>query len=120
MCRKAIKNSFVFTDQHKEAIREALERQGVTCLIVNGEVDLALSPSDTVISADSDFWIHYEKVLVLRKARGSLQLDVYSREDALCALDLSLIGFQVLAIVSGNDYAPNIYGFGVGTNYKII
>ena len=119
-CIKAIRNSFVLTQAHKEAVCEALLQNDLSCHIVNGEVDVDLPSSYRVISIDSDFWIHFENVLILRKFSGSLYVDVYSRNDALRTLDMSLIGFILLAIVSGNDYASNVPGYGVSTNYKII
>jgi hypothetical protein len=92
----------------------------LTCIIVDGEVDVALATDTEVLTIDSDFWIHYEKFPILERQRDVLFVIVFEQESILAKVDLSISAFRVLAIVSGSDYARNVETYGVTTNYNII
>lgn len=84
----------------------------MTCIIVDGEVDVALATDTEVLTIDSDFWIHYEKFPILERQLDVLSVIVFEQESILAKVDLSISAFRVLAIVSGSDYARNVETYG--------
>jgi hypothetical protein len=118
--RKLLNKSFIMTMENKEAIRNAFQEKGLMCYVLEGEVDVVAPSTWLVLTKDTDFWIHSQQVVILQQIGESLSVDVYEQSKTLQILDMSLCAFRVLAIVSGNDYAPNVPNLAVKSNYDIL
>ncbi|KAF9271271.1 hypothetical protein BGZ68_003923, partial [Mortierella alpina] len=128
-----LRQIFTFTDFERSMLRTSLTlgafgNPNVRICQCNTEADICIAqrqPADgnerIVVTGDSDL-LGYDSVKrVLRSVPRTGMFAWYNKTDILAKLDLPTATHLVmLAIVSKNDYGPNIKGLGIVSNCKII
>ena len=120
LCRRA----FSLTPNMKTALAEAALASGWTVIECIGEADvhiggLTLTDEDVVVSGDSDM-LFYDSVQHVLRPMAKMVYHHYSKTDITTLLNLTSVQWTSVGIVSGNDYDPNIWGYGIARNCQII
>ena len=82
------------------------------------DVFIASKKNSIVISADGDFYFHKNVKTFGKFSRSGVI--AFEKDHILKSLKVSSEQLLVLGVVSGNDYSPNIAGFGIRKNYGLI
>jgi 5'-3' exonuclease len=100
-----------------------LVQAGYQVRVAFGEADVSIAAKTKVlaISTDSDMFFAPNVLLCAKPFFGStVSFQVMTRSKVLRTLDISNSCWTALAVVSGNDYVPNIRGYGIAGNYRIL
>lgn len=114
---------WVLNSADKVRLAVHLSELGYRVVIANGEADNYIAKEGRfAISNDSDLMFHSGLEYVFRpfKSKEIVKFNVFSKQHAMSMVALSNEQWTVLAIVSGNDYSPNVPHFGIRSNLKII
>ncbi|KAH8548982.1 hypothetical protein BGW37DRAFT_522888 [Umbelopsis sp. PMI_123] len=80
---------------------------------------LTLTDEDVVVSGDSDM-LFYDSVQHVLRPVAKMVYHYYSKTDITTLLNLISLQWTSVGIVSGNDYDPNVWGYGIARNCKLI
>ncbi|KAK3828153.1 MAG: hypothetical protein J3Q66DRAFT_8838 [Benniella sp.] len=110
--------------ESRNALSRALEAQGWHTHVCPGEADTCISQQQAepvvVVSTDSDYLFRDVDVLIRKDSRDHSKFTRYNITDMLSALGLQKEAWKVVGITSGNDYAKNLEGVAIGTNYDLM
>ena len=122
--QKAKNHSFRLNSSDKARLIEALRSKGYAVVLADGEADVYIAQQNNPlgISNDSDLLFHRNiRVCGRPKLIGNhIVFDMIERPNVLSRLSLSEPQLVSFAIVSGNDYSENIWGYGPAKNLQII
>ncbi|KAK3825262.1 MAG: hypothetical protein J3Q66DRAFT_365065 [Benniella sp.] len=109
--------------ESRNALSRALEDQGWRTHICPGESDTCISQQAepvVVVSTDSDYLFRDVDVLIRKDSRDHTKFTRYDMTEMLSALGLHREAWKVVGITSGNDYAKNLEGVAISTNYELM
>lgn len=97
-----------------------LVRFGFTCRKADKEGDVLLGTFSNVLSVDGDFFFHSKVKRLFNFPKGLENGGkVYTIEDCILKSTLSIPGWYLLGVVSGNDYSK-LPGFAAGRAFNTI
>lgn len=116
--------AFVLEPSIKRTLTSLILLTGLELVVAPGEADVYIGgiPGAVALTRDSDF-LAYPNISMLLNPHfkfGTLWVIPISRYQVVQHLGLSSAFLSALAIVSGNDYCPNIYGMGVAKNLSLL
>ena len=107
-------------------LKEQLSQAGVAVQSASMEADvfIAQQVAAIVVSKDGDYYCHknvsvYGK-FILQTRTMQVQVLSFNQMEILDRLGLASAQLSVLGILSGNDYVPNIKGYGCEKNFKLL
>ncbi|KAI3632336.1 hypothetical protein MIR68_009442 [Amoeboaphelidium protococcarum] len=123
--RKLKLSPWLLHDSESSQLRQKLSDAGYRVDLAAGEADVHIAKfcqPIVAISFDSDLFMHKNiKVATKPTFKSGLMKYLVMERSAVCSkLKISNDQWVSLAIVSGNDYSDNVYGFGFGKNLNII
>ncbi|KAI3655728.1 hypothetical protein MP638_005034 [Amoeboaphelidium occidentale] len=114
---KLCRGAFSWTEKDKQNIAFSLCNAGYNVVTAVGESDvyLAKETRECCISSDSDILFHGKsKIWLVPVIRGNvLWVKLVSLDSVLATMKINLKELTALGVISGNDYSPNIKGFGI-------
>ncbi|KAG0254341.1 hypothetical protein DFQ27_006905 [Actinomortierella ambigua] len=123
---KSLRQAFHWPLEQRRSFVRFMAGKGYHVVLCDTEADVRIAaecqPEDAVVSCDSDL-LFYSTIPVLWRPLGSYRSRryvPYEKTAVLEALGLSAIQLTALAILSDNDYVPNIPHLAFETNLKII
>ncbi|KAI3630566.1 hypothetical protein MIR68_012001 [Amoeboaphelidium protococcarum] len=123
--RKLELSTWLLHDSESSQLRQKLSDAGYRVDLAAGEADVHIAKfcqPIVAISFDSDLLMHKNiKVAAKPTFKSGLMKFFVMELSAVCSkLKISNDQWVSLAIVSGNDYSDNVYGFGFRKNLNII
>lgn len=124
--KKHLKTAFRWSVDARSSFASYMSTKGWRVVRCRGEADvdiaMACSPTDTVLSRDSDYFA-YQSVLHIWRPTGygtRLTLSCYHVPDILMALSLTRSQLTAICVVTSNDYNKNLPTLGIASNYALI
>lgn len=109
-------------------MKKELQSNGFDIVTARGEADVYIAtiakstPGIRAITPDSDIFFHehVRHTFKLVRKKSNYYLQAMHRDMVLEKLCLTNSAWCAVAVVSGNDYDSNVYGFGISSNIKIM
>ncbi|KAF9946979.1 hypothetical protein BGZ72_010962 [Mortierella alpina] len=114
--------TFSINQEMTTAIGAALEDLGWVVHFCPGEADQCIAnlQDAVVVTTDSDFLFRGARTVIRKDPKTHQKFTAYIIQDMLEALDLTADEWTALGVISGNDYADNVRGYAITTNYNIL
>lgn len=123
---KSLQQAFHWSLESRKSFVEYMSGKNYDIVLCPTESDVLIAAEckleDVVVSCDSDL-LFYQSVPLIWRPIGSYKLRrfvPYEKKLVLETIELSSTQLTTLAILSGNDYVPNIPHLAINTNYKIV
>ncbi|KAF9926703.1 hypothetical protein FBU30_003779, partial [Linnemannia zychae] len=123
---KPLQQAFHWSIESRKSFVDYMIGKNYDIVLCPTESDVLIAaecqPEDVVLSCDSDL-LFYKSVPIVWRPIGSYKsrrFVPYEKKAILEVLGLSSIQLVSLAIISGNDYTPNVPSLAISSTYKLV